>query len=172
MVSMNPSNEIYDMRQMYNFSDITVQTEKKYTKNSLTDLILNHPEFQIFSRIIQTANYADKLSEIQSNVTLFVPVDEYLKQKYSENYLNSIDKGLAIEILNMSMMNREINKQLLQSSPFGKFPMINKRSVHIKTIQNETYIQHKIKILAWDNKATNGIFHVTDDFLLPVETSF
>ena len=172
MVSMIPCSTPYDMRHMYNFSDTRNNNKKvEYPPNSLMYIINKHSDFTIFSQIIKKANYDAKLSEQQANFTLFVPSDNSLKQKYTKEFINNIDRGLTTQILNYSMMIRELDQNLLQASPFGTYPTLA-RSNHLKitTTYGKTVLKDNINVIHFNYKASNGIIHVIDDFLIPEQT--
>lgn len=165
MVSNYPNSQIFDYKQMYDFPEkpkiIT------YPTDSLMDIINKKNDFTIFSHLIKKANYDNKLASQQADFTIFIPSDILLRKKYSEYFLNSIDKGLATQIINNSIMNRKIDQKLLQSSPVGKYPTISRsNSVEISTINNETLIEQKVKIVFFNIAASNGIIHIISDFLM------
>jgi uncharacterized surface protein with fasciclin (FAS1) repeats len=168
MVSINPATQSYDFRQMYNFSDIRSNCEKViYPANSLMDIIDSNEDFSIFCKLVKKTKYDSKLSSNQSNFTLFVPSDFYLKQKYNLNFLNNIDIGLAHQILNFSTMNRILDKKLLQSSPTSLYPVVDRSLITISTVSDITMIENEIKIIHWNKFASNGIIHVIDNILIP-----
>lgn len=102
------------------------------------------------------------------NFTLFIPSNTFLNKKYSSCFFDSIDKGLAIQIVEKSMMNRRIDKKILQSTIYAKYPTISKSTfLNIKNICNETLIDCDNKILHFNHPAINGIIHVISDLLLP-----
>ena len=168
MVSINPATQTYDFRQMYNFSDIRSKPAKViYPTNSLMDVIDSNPDFTIFSKIVKKTKYDIKLSSKQANFTIFVPSDFYLKQKYTQRFLDNIDVGLANQILNFSTMNRILDKNLLQSSPTSLYPAIDRSLITISTVSDITMLENGIKVIHWNQPATNGIIHVIDNILMP-----
>ena len=168
MVSINPATQSYDFRHMYDFSDIRSKpTKVVYPPNSLMDVIDSNEDFSIFCKIVKKTKYDIKLSSKQANFTLFVPSDFHLKQKYSPKFLNNIDVGLAHQILNFSMMNRILDKNLLQSSPTSLYPVINRSLITISTVSDITMLENGIKVIHWNQPASNGIIHVIDDILIP-----
>ncbi len=170
MVSINPGVQAYDMRQMYDFVDWrSKQKPKLYVPpNTLMGIIKNNPDFTIFTNIVKKAKYEGKLSDQQSDFTLFVPSDAYLRKKYSNKFLSSIDDGLARQIMSFSMMNRKLDKQLLQSSPVSTFPTLDRsNSMLIHTVSDKTQLPNFTGVVHWNQPADNGIIHVIDNLLLP-----
>ena len=167
MVSNYPNSQAFDFRQMYDFP-ILKPTKTVYPIDSLMGVIDGNQDLSIFSHLIKKAKYDSKLCSMQADFTIFVPSDYALKQKYSQQFLDNIDRGTATQIINSSMMNRKLDKKLLQASPVGKYPTIDRsNSIEISTINNETMIYGCIKILHFNQPASNGIIHVISDFLIP-----
>jgi uncharacterized surface protein with fasciclin (FAS1) repeats len=178
MVSIGPYTQAYDMKHMYDFVDLrnkNKQNECNLTQNdnTLMGVITNNPDFSIFATIIEKALFTKKLSEKQADYTLFVPSDAALKKIYSEKILNNIDSGLSKQILAFSMMNRKIDKNLLQSSPISIFPTIDRsNSIHIQTICDVTYLPNNTKVIHFNQPADNGIIHVIDNLLIPEKSIY
>jgi len=187
MVSIGPYTQAYDMRQMYDFVDLRgKKKEISYPENSLMYVINEHSDFKIFSGIVKKARYDSILANQQSNYTVFVPSDQHLIKKYSDEsrgakeYFDNIDIGSAIQILKYSLMNRIIDKNLLVSSPVSIFPTLERsNSVKIYTIRGITSINipnpssvysnqnRDIQIIHFNQPSSNGIIHVTNDLLCP-----
>ena len=170
MVSLGPYNESTDFKHMYNFVDINNNIPKKkiYPQNSIMDMIDKIPDFSIFKNIVTIAKLDDKLSDIQANFTIFIPSDEQIKTKYSSAFIKNIDYGLARQILNISIMKGELDKDLLQSSPTCILPTMDRsNSIRINTVNNISLLQKDIKIIHFNHKCNNGIIHVIDKILLP-----
>ena len=167
MVSMMPYTQSLDMSQMYNFSNKNIESII-YNENSLMFNINTNKDLTIFSHIIKKAGYDIKFSDKQANITLFVSSDRCLLKKYSCEFIKNIDKGLAIQMLNCCAMNRELDKNLLQSSPIGTYPTLDRsNNIEISTVCGVTLLNNHIKVIHWNYKAINGLIHVTDDFLFP-----
>lgn len=134
--------------------------------DSLLYIIDKVEDFSIFRQIIKQADMDFKFNTENIHYTVFIPSDNYLTQKYDKCFLNNIDTGRAREILNNSMMNRIIDRRILQQSPIIDFPVINReKTLNFRTKNNETVINGYIEVLYWNIKAVNGIIHVVSDFL-------
>lgn len=170
MVSINPGVQAYDMRHMYDFVDWRSKQKPKFRAppNTLMGIIQNNPDFTIFENIVKKSRYEGKLSEKQADFTLFVPSDSHLRKKYSEQYLYSIEDELARRIITFSIMNRKLDKILLQSSPMSTFPTLDRsNSMLIRTVNHTTQLPNYTGIVHWNCPADNGIIHVIDNLLLP-----
>lgn len=175
MVSMGPYTEAYDMRHMYDFVDLRKKTPGKCTfnDNTLLSIIHNTPDFSVFESLVDKAQVAGKLLQPQADYTLFIPSDAQLRRKYSDEYLKNIDKGTASQIVAFSTMNRKIDKNLIQSSPVCTLPTINRsNSLSISTVNGITMLQNNITVIHWNHLADNGLIHVTNDFLIPFQTTY
>ena len=167
MVSTYPNSQIYDLHQMYDFKN-QIQKKTLYTSNSLMEIINEHPDLSIFCKLIKKAKYENKLSYQEADFTLFVTSDQQLKQKYPPDFFETIDKGKAIQILNASIMNRKIDKKLIQENRYVKYQTLSKSTVlEISTLCNETIINGYIKIIHFNQPASNGIIHIISDFIKP-----
>jgi uncharacterized surface protein with fasciclin (FAS1) repeats len=167
MVSNYPNSQPFDYRQMYDFSYLNPKKAPVYPRDSLMGVIDANKDLSIFSQLIKKANYENKLSSSQADFTVFVPSDASLIKKYSKKYLDELDRGTATQIINHSIMNRKLDQKLLQSSPVGKYPTISRsNSLEISTLCNETMIDGCIKVLHFNQPASNGIIHVVSDFVI------
>ena len=168
MVSNYPNSQSFDFRQMYDFPSLPTKTT--YPTDSLMSVIDGNNDLSIFSKLIKKANYDIKLSSIQADFTIFVPSDYELEKKYSKEFIYNIDKGMAIQIINNSIMNRKLDQKLIQSSPLGKYPTLDRsNSLEITTINNESIINNHIKIIHFNQPASNGIIHIISDFIIPYQ---
>ena len=170
MVSINPCSQATDMRQMYDFVDFRSQEkqERCFDPNSLSGILKNQPDFSIFYNVVKKAFMESKLGELQANYTLFVPSDSYLLRRYTRENLELIDKGLALEIVKMSLMNRVIDSKLIKASPVSTFPTLNRsNSIQIQNVNNQTYLPCNTQVIHFNQPANNGIIHVIDNMLFP-----
>jgi uncharacterized surface protein with fasciclin (FAS1) repeats len=174
MVSIGPYTEASDYRQMYDFVDLRDETHSiGYigNNNTIMGIIENNPDFTIFSGIVKKAGYIGKLMDPQSDFTVFVASDYELKKRYTKEFIETIDKGMSIKILDYSMMNRKIDQYLLQSSPVTILPTLDRsNSMHIDTICGITKLSNNTKIIHFNHPSDNGIIHVIDNLLIPYNT--
>jgi uncharacterized surface protein with fasciclin (FAS1) repeats len=174
MVSIGPYTQAYDMKHMYDFVDLRKKhTTYPFPDNTLMGIISTNSDFSIFARLVKKARFSSKLSEKQADYTVFVPSDAELRKKYNEHFLNNIDDGLAKQILSFSMMNRKIDKKLLQSSPVSIFPTLDRsNSMHINTVCEITKLPNNTTVIHFNQPADNGIIHVIDNLLIPIQTIY
>lgn len=183
MVSIGPYTQSTDMKQMYNFADLNcLNLNSVCDNNTIMDIISKHPDLTIFNKIIEKAQYTDKLYDLDYDFTIFVPSDTELEQKYTKEFIYNIDKGFAIQILNISLMKRSLDKSILQTSQTSILPTLDRsNSIYIKTIDDKTslslsgniYNNYSIipNVISWNHIASNGIIHITDNLLTKTPTS-
>ena len=81
---------------------------------------------------------------------------------------NNMDDGLARQILSFSMMNRIIDQHLIQYSPVGIYPTLNRSHyMHISTVNSITKLPGNTEIIHWNHPADNGIVHIVNNLLIP-----
>jgi uncharacterized surface protein with fasciclin (FAS1) repeats len=170
MVSIGPYTESKDYRHMYDFVDLRKknQTICPIGSNTLMGIIENNQDFTIFSGIVKKARYICKLMDPEEDFTIFVPSDFELKKRHSKEFLDNIDISMAKNIVNFSMMNRKIDKYLIQSSPVTILPTLDRsNSMHITTTYGITLLSNDIKVIHFNHPSDNGILHVVDNLLIP-----
>ena len=131
-------------------------------------VIQKTPDFSIFAHILKLSGMEEKLASGNANVTIFVPSNQFLVQKYTKEYFEKLDRGDALNIILFSTMNRILNKKILQSSPTSLYP--TKYRSHYMPVFNgeyDTFLQTHTKVIHWNYKVDNGIIHVVDDLLSP-----
>jgi len=170
MVSVGPYNKITDMQQMWNIPDLRGPApEIVYPPKSLMGIIANHPELKAVCKMIKQANMDGRLADEQANLTVFLPSDVYVNERYPEGYVSRMGEGLAKRVLGASMLNRQIDRETMRSVVRGLFPCVD-RSSHIQAFSTPcgcTCLNDLVMVKTWDIHASNGILHLCDGLLLP-----
>ena len=172
MTSSGPYTQAYDMKHMYDLVDLRTKQKRCFlpTKNNMLSVINTNQDFKIFSTIVEKAQHSSQLSQPQADFTLFVPSDAKIRQRYSQQFIDNIDAGMAKRILLASMMNRKIDQFLIQSSPVCTFPTMDRsNSLFVHTIDGITTLPNNTTVIHWNHFADNGLIHVIDNFLIPLE---
>lgn len=151
MTSMHPCKPSLDMTFVSNNSQLI----KKINKDSLSDIILNSPDFTIFANLLKRARFEDKFSDLSCEYSLFVPPDEFLK-KYSPEFFKSLN---AVELINSSCLNKKIP---FSSSRYFTLPTLNRSS---SLIVQDGIINELCQVLKLV-ECKNGFLYVTDDFVI------
>ena len=85
MVSITPYASSYD-KYMYDFVYLRPSKPVSYNKNTLMEIITKNPDFTIFSKIVQKAQFEQKLSQTDTDYTIFVPSDVELQKNIVKNF--------------------------------------------------------------------------------------
>jgi len=118
---------------------------------------------------VEKASMQGQLSSPQANFTLFVPSDDYL----SGWNIDTLDDGLARQILSASTLRNRIDKNLIMSSPVSYFTTRNARMrMYVTNISGKTQINNCVSVVKYDILLNNGIIHVVDGLILPSEDTF
>lgn len=174
MVSIAPNTQSYLYNHMSFFTDLRSKKEGKMCthKNSLYDYLCKAGNFTRFKKIVDTADLAGKMDDLQANWTLFAPTDEYL-QSVPDSFFLRMDVGTARQIVNASIIPRKLAKDLLTSSPVCYFYTRNpSMRMYVTNINNRTVINNCVSIVNYDIWCCNGILHVVDELIQPSEDHF
>lgn len=173
MVSLGPDTQSYNFTHMYSFVDINNKNiEPTINKGSIYDFINSNKKFSKFKAIISKANNIGLLNDIQANCTLFIPSDDSLEHiPYS--YFQTMDDGLARQILASSIINRKIDKKLLISSPVAYYiTRLPEMRMYITNISGKTVINNCVTVLQFDNNFNNGMVHIVNGLIAPNQDHF
>lgn len=173
MVSLGPDTQSYNFTHMYSFVDINSNVmEPTINKGSIYDFINSNKKFSKFKAIISKASNIGLLNDIQANCTLFIPSDDSLEHiPYS--YFQTMDDGLARQILASSIINRKIDKKLLISSPVAYYiTRLPEMRMYITNISGKTVINNCATVLQFDNNFSNGMVHIVDNLIAPNQDHF
>ena len=175
MSYIGPNTKGFDNTHMWDFTDYNSPAKPKMCKisNSLFDYVENNPRLTKFATLLKRANLSGKYSDPELNITLFIPVDEHLKEPHS--FYANMDMGDARKILAVSSLDRKINGALIRSSPVSQYITRNPYSyntIYVTNISNVTEINNCVKVIEYDVDLGNAIAHLTDGFIFPNHDHF
>lgn len=157
MSYISPTQQSFDMHQYY--PKCTKDT--KCVQSELYSTISNHPDFKLYKKIMDLSGIANNLDD----VTMFIPSDYYLSQKYPVNFFDNMDKNTALFLLRISTMNKQIDKNLLKKSVSSYYPTTDRSyKIHV-TNYTETLLNHNVSVIHWNYKIGNNLVHVVDDLI-------
>ena len=175
MVSCGPDVQSYNFTHMYSFTDYRSDKvpEVCINKNSIYAIIHGNPVFSIFRTIVERANMIGLLNDIQAQISVFVPVDSGLSHIPKE-YFNTMDIGLAKQIVKASCLQACLDKKILTSSPVAYYYTLNPdMRMYVTNIGGITNLNGNCaKVVKFDMKACNGIVHVIEGFIAPNQDHF
>jgi uncharacterized surface protein with fasciclin (FAS1) repeats len=170
MVSLGPNTQPYNHNDMYESVHYEEKNIENVDNNTLMDIIKNNPNFTIFANIVKKARFVEKLYDKQNDFTIFVPCDSEIKKKYSQDFIDRIDFSMSKKIMNFSMIRRQIDQNLLESSTLFYLPTLDRsNSIEVKNKDNSTFLSNGVKIIHFNYPSDNGIIHVVDDILIPYD---
>ena len=170
MTSCGPNTQSMNFSHMFDFNDINGKLPKKtYSKNSIMDVINYHPDFTKFLYIVKLADMDNILDKQQANFTLFVPSNSSIKDIREDIILN-MDQGDAKNIVQSSLLDYRIPKELLVDSPAAYFNTLSPQNrMFVTNINSNTKINNTLNIVHFDIICTNGIIHVVDKLIRPLQ---
>ena len=145
-------------------------------KYTIMGLIENNSDFTIFNFIVRKARYEMILDNLSENITLFVPSDKQLLEKYPLWFFESMDYLSAKEMVMSHIIERKITLEMLMNSNAQRF-VTKHRTGRFKTLYTSyTKDYHMVtinesKIIEGNMMLQNGIIHVTDDFVFRPDCS-
>ncbi len=174
MVSCGPNTQSWNMTHMFSFVDYN--SDKKFpmcvSSGSIYDYLHKNQNFSKFRTIVKRASMINQLNNSQANFTVLIPSDEALAHIPNE-YFEFMDDGLARDILNCSLINNRINKELITSSPVAYYYTKNPAMrMFITNIGGRTNVNNCAKIVKYDIICNNGIIHIVDGLIAPNDDHF
>lgn len=174
MVSCGPDVQNVNYTHMYSFVDYRNFGKSSYctVKGSMYDYIASNSGMTKIKKIIEMADIEGILSDLEANYTLFIPLDSEL-QHISECFFETMDKGLARQIVLSSIIVRQLDKKLLQSSPVSYYITRDpKMRMYVTNINGITKINNCLNVTKFNIPCTNGIIHLTNGLIVPSEDHF
>ena len=172
MTSCGPYSQRYNFTHMFDTNIMNGKIQPKtYTEGSIMYLINTHHDFNYFSYIIKLAEMDLILDNIQANFTLFVPSDTEIKIKYKyDDFLVNMDQSTAKSIVLSSLLDYRIPSEILQNSPASYFnTKYPPNRLFVTNINANTKINNFMNVIHFDIICNNGIVHVVDKLINPLE---
>ena len=162
---LNFTKEIKDLRKP--------NTGLNTSKYTIAGMLQHNPDCTIFNYLIRKAKLECILNDDMTNLTLFVPSDEAIKQQYPEWYFVNTGYLAAKDIVLSQLLNRKVTLEMLMSSQGLTLPT-HHRTGPLKSIFTsyipETHnivVNNMAIILEGNIMVNNGIVHVVNNFLFP-----
>jgi len=160
---MNFTKEIKDLRKP--------RTGLDTNKFTISGLIEHNPDCTIFNYLVRKAKLECILNNDVTNLTVFIPSDNAIKQKYPEWYFVNTGYLAAKDIVLSQLLNRKVTLEMMMSSEGLVLPT-HHRTGPYKSIYTSYIPQtHRIivnnmgNILEGNIMVNNGIIHIVDNFL-------
>jgi hypothetical protein len=161
MTANFPYTPSMDMTHMYDMPDFNGGVTEVILKDSLWDF-LQQPCFSIFRRLVQLSRMDVLFNNCQANFTLFVPIDEHIK----DIDLAQFSRVNAIEIVRKHSMDKWITEDLLRYSPIMYLDTRNtKEKILVTTIGQDLVLNSISTVISPNHILCNGIVHVINTIL-------
>lgn len=173
MVSFTPDTQSYLFTHMSSFVDYrSDKCELCVDKNSIYGLVYGNPDFSKFKTIIDRAQMVPFLDEVQANCTVFIASDKSLEH-IPQTFFDTMDIGLARQILASSTLPRVIDRDLLTSSPVCYLSTRNpEMRMYVTNVSSRTVLNNCATVIRYDIKRSNGLVHLVDGLILPSNDHF
>jgi len=166
---MNFKQDIKDLRrpsQGYNSDKFTI-----------TGLLQHDKDFSIFNYLVRKAKLECILDSYVTDCTILIPSDTFLRKKYPEQFFVSINYLAAKDIVLSQILNKSVTLQMLMSSDSLRLPTKHRSGRYLSI--NSNYcpttniitINNFAKIIEGNIMLNNGIVHITDNLLFPLDCS-
>jgi len=141
-------------------------------ENSIYSVLAKDTRFTKFKKVVDHAGAAGILMDRQFDGTLFPPSDNHLSH-IPDVWFDRMDNGLAQQILQASIINRSIDKDLITSSPVSYFNTRNPQMLmYVTNISGKTRINECANIIEYDLQFDNGIIHILDNIIVPTDNTY
>jgi hypothetical protein len=174
MVSYGPDIQNMNFTHMTEFVDYRSKVAPQICINSgsIYDLIHKHPQMTKFKLIVHRANMIGRLNDEQAQCTVFIPLDDFLKH-IPDSYFQTMDDGLARQIVDASTLKVPIDGNLLISSPVAYYYTRNdKMRMYITNISRKTEVNKCATVIKFNIPCSNGIVHIVNNIVAPNEDTF
>lgn len=173
MTTTGPYSQSLNRTHMFSFVDYRGKSEiiDCPADNTLMSHINTHPQLTKFKKVVNRARMGAQLSQKEANFTLFAPLDQHLKQP--DHYFDNMDDGTARQIVAASLMDRQIDGNLLKSSPVSYYHTKNSQMrMYVTNICDQTELNQCARVVKFDVPTNNGVIHLTDNIIVPSDATF
>jgi uncharacterized surface protein with fasciclin (FAS1) repeats len=174
MTSVYGYIESYDYKQMYDITDLRGSIPKPTLKpNTLMSIIEDNEDFSWFRYLVKLSGLQAVFDDQQAKFTLFVPSNQFLKQKLPRTVIENMDKYTARQIVLYNSLEREIYMPFLRSTPAMYVnTRIPSSSLLVENLQpGITTLNGSVQIIKGDVTVGNGVIHIVDNLLVPRDMS-
>lgn len=179
MAYIGPGTQSYNFTHMYDQVDLRGCSPKTDgCKGGLMNTLLIHKDFSEFAAIVKKAKLETIFNSPQADFTVFVPDNKAIQRQY-HNFASKINISEAQHIVKSLTLKNRITYDLLKDSPMATyttrdFPnnltVMNVNGRTIVTNCSERCAGESANLIHADILCKNGIIHVIDNVLYPIES--
>ena len=173
MVSLQGYHQPNDLSYKYISNPIRRNiTHLNTNPESILGLLQDNTDFSIFYNLVIKSELYGKFNDIQANMTLFVPSNEYLLLNYSPQFFENMDLYTAREIVLFHTLNKKVSYEMLSSSQAMYLNTMMDDSIYSRLLCEwclRTGVKlHSNTYLKIPNiYRKNGLIHVVDNIMIP-----
>ena len=173
MVSLQGYHEPNDLSYKHTPNPIRQNiTHLNTNPESILGLLQDNNDFSIFYNLVIKSELYGRFNDIQANMTLFVPSNEYLLINYSPQFFENIDLYTAREIVLFHTLNKKVSYEMLSSSQAMYLNTMIDESMYSRLLCEwclKTGVRlHQNTYLKIPNiYRKNGLIHVVDNIMIP-----
>jgi len=135
---------------------------------SLLDYLNEVDNHKVFLHLVRTAQMDQIFNEIQADVTVFVPDDKMLLQKFPMNTFLNMEKHQARQVISYNCLPRLIKyKELISSSSMKLDTRIRGQVIYTNYCNQRLMLNNTSTVVRADLIVANALIHVTDSFVIP-----
>lgn len=164
MVSIGPYTQSLNFTHQFDLHPAKVAPARP--RNSLWGALQTNPKFSAFRSIVERAKMEGILNDPQTDLTLFVPSDDYLDPP--PGYLENMDMLTARKLVQFATLNRKISLALVRASPVIQLvTKLPANKLYVTTLNCRTVLNGGAVLLHGDVEVDNGMIHVVDRIMVP-----
>ena len=166
MVSLYPDKSSLNISYLWNKHDLRQNSPCPFLidKESIAGKIFSNKNLSNFASILNKSGLITRYTSKQANCTLFASIN----RSTPNSSLMTI--GDCVEIIRLCTLNRKIDSDLLTQSPCSKFNTRNNdHNLLIINVNGKTTINNVSNIINFDIKCNNGLIHIVDNILIPLD---
>ncbi len=135
---------------------------------SLLDYLHQTSNHKVFLHLVRTAQMDQIFNDLQADVTVFVPDDIQLLQKFPDNVFLNMGKHQARQIISYNSLPRIIKfKELISSTAMKLDTRIRGQPIYTNYCNKVLNLNNTCKVIRPDLIVANALIHMTDSFLIP-----
>jgi len=138
-------------------------------KFTIMGLIQNNEDFSLFNYVVRKAKYEKILDNLNENMTVFIPSNCHIKNKYPEEFFINLDYLNAKKIVMAHIVNKKITMEMITNSDIQSLITRHRSGIYkylytMLDLDKNIYINDTI-IVEGNMLLQNGIVHVIDNFV-------
>ncbi|HMP94448.1 MAG TPA: fasciclin domain-containing protein, partial [Phnomibacter sp.] len=141
--------------------------DKAPAMETVTDVVLNNPDFTLLARAVSKAGLADALSNTQ-NITVFAPNNAaFFSAGLTEAAIDAMDVTTLTNVLTYHVVPSLVRSTDIASGSSSAPTLLSNNDVYISNNATGIFINGNSRVVGPDVMASNGVIHVIDNIIMP-----